>query len=326
MIEEIKMIKNKQLILTVAVLFFLFLSLSSIVFKPADAQNIEIELTSASIPVNVKVGVWLNNIEKVDLSGNLYRLDFYIWFSFDPTQINLDDVRHFEFINGSPTKIEIDSNSSYLEYRVKGDFITSFDFSQYPFDSHLLPVQIEHNSHHITQLVFEPDPDSGLEKSANVAGWNLGTLQTGVVEHTYPDQTFSRFNFSVTIAKPFVSSFIKSILPISVITAISLLALFIATQNFTTRITLAVTTLLAATTFHLSMLSGIPTTGYLTLADKIMIGVYTLFLYNLASSVLIMKLVDAKKPEDAMKIKGKAVKLLPFMIILIAVLIILIPF
>jgi hypothetical protein len=175
-------------------------------------------------------------------------------------------------------------------------------------------------------LVYEPDPDSGTEKSANVAGWNLGTLQTGVVEHTYPDQTFSRFTFSVTIAKPFVSSFIKSILPISVITAISLLALFIAPQNFTTRITLAVTTLLAATTFHLSMLSGIPTTGYLTLADKIMIGVYALFLYNLASSVFIMRLVDNKKPEDALKIKSKAIKFLPLMVILIAVLIILIPF
>lgn len=92
------------------------------------------------------------------------------------------------------------------------------------------------------------------------------------------------------------------------------------------RITLAVTTLLAATTFHLSMLSGIPTTGYLTLADKIMIGVYALFLYNLASSVVIMRFVDAKKPEDAMKIKGKTIRFLPFMVILIAMLIILIPF
>jgi hypothetical protein len=319
-------IKNKQLIFTVAVLFLFFLSLSSLVAKPTDAQITDITLTSASEPIHVKVGVWLNNIEKVDLSGNSYRLDFYLWFSFDPSQISLDDVRHFEFINGSPTKNEIDSNSSYLEYRVKGDFITSFDFSQYPFDSHILPVQIEHNSHDITQLIYEPDRESGTEKSANVAGWNLGALQTGVVEHTYPDQTFSRFTFSVTIAKPFVSSFIKSILPISVITTISMLALFIAPQNFTTRITLAVTTLLAATTFHLSMLSGIPTTGYLTLADKIMIGVYALFLYNLASSVFIMRLVDNKKPEDALKIKGKAIKFLPIIVILIAVLIILIPF
>lgn len=194
--------KNKQFIFTVAVLFLFFLFPSSIVAKPADAQIIDVTLTNASEPVYVKVGVWLNNIEKVDLSGNSYRLDFYLWFSFDPFQISLDDVRHFEFINGSPIKIEIDSNSSYLEYRVKGDFITSFDFSQYPFDSHSLPVQLEHNSHDITQLVYELDPKSGTEKSANVAGWNLGALQTEVVEHTYPDQTFSRFTFSVTIAKP----------------------------------------------------------------------------------------------------------------------------
>jgi len=57
-----------------------------------------------------------------------------------------------------------------------------------------------------------------------------------------------------------------------------------------------------------------------------MIGVYTLFLCNLASSVFIMRLVDNKKPEDALKIKVKAIIFLPFMVILIAVLIILIPF
>jgi hypothetical protein len=112
-------------------------------------------------------------------------------------------------------------------------------------------------------------------------------------------------------------------LPISVITAISLLALFIAPQNFTTRITLAVTTLLAATTFHLSMLSGIPTTGYLTLADKIMIGVYSLFLYNLASSVYIMRLVDGKNSDFALKVRGMTIKFLPVMIIIMIALVVL---
>ena len=316
--------KHKHLIVTAAVFALLFLSLFALFAKPANAQTTDVTTTSASEPIHVQVGVWLNNVEKVDLSGNSYRLDFYLWFSFDPSQITLDQVRQFEFINGSPTKTEIDSNSSYLEYRIKGDFITSFDFSQYPFDSHALPVQLEHDNLDITQLVYEPDPTSNIEKTATVAGWNIGGFQTGVTEHAYGDQTFSRFDFSVTIAKPFVSSFIKSVLPISVITAISLLALFIAPQNFTMRITLAVTTLLAATTFHLSMLSGIPTTGYLTFADKIMIGVYALFLYNLASSVFIMRLVDAKQPENALSVKSKAIKFLPVMITLMAVLIILI--
>jgi hypothetical protein len=315
--------KQKRLLVTTAVFALFFLSLFTLVAKPAEAQTPDASTTSTQAPVQVKVGVWLNNVEKVDLAGSSYRLDFYLWFKFDPSQISVDDVRKFEFINGSPTKIEIDSNSAYLEYRVKGDFITTFDFSQYPFESHALPVALEHNNHDITELIYVPDSDSGTEKTANVAGWNLGALQTDVIEHDYVDQTFSRFTFNVTIAKPLVSAFIKSVLPISVITAISLLALFIAPQNFTMRITLAVTTLLAATTFHLSMLSGIPTTGYLTLADKIMIGVYSLFLYNLASSVYIMRLVDAKKPEDALKVRGKAIKFLPVMVAIMAVLIVL---
>lgn len=315
--------KQKRLIVTTAVFAMFLLSLFALIAKPADAQTSEDAPTNASGAAHVTVGVWLNNVEKIDLAGNSYRIDFYLWFSFDPSQISLAQVRQFEFINGAPTRTEIDSNNSYLEYRIKGDFITSFDFSQYPFESHQLPVQIEHNNLVITQLVYVPDPESGTEKTATVAGWNLGELQTDTVEHSYPDQTFSRFTFGVTIAKPLVSSFIKNVLPISVITAISLLALFIAPQNFTMRITLAVTTLLAATTFHLSMLSGIPMTGYLTFADKIMIGVYSLFLYNLSSSVVIMRLVDTKKPEDALKIKSKAIKFLPVMIIIMAVLVIL---
>jgi hypothetical protein len=144
--------KHKHLIVTAAVFALLFLSLFALFAKPANAQTTDVTTTSASAPIHVQVqvGVWLNNVEKVDLAGNTYRLDFYLWFNFDPSQISLNNVRQFEFINGSPTKTEIDSNASYLEYRVKGDFITSFDFSQYPFESHILPVQLEHNSLDIT--------------------------------------------------------------------------------------------------------------------------------------------------------------------------------
>lgn len=70
---------------------------------------------------------------------------------------------------------------------------------------------------------------------------------------------------------------------------------------------LAITTLVAARTLQLSLLSGILTTGYLTFADKIMIRVYSSFLYKLASSVFIMRLVDSKKPEDTLKIKSRAI-------------------
>ncbi|MEM3479706.1 MAG: hypothetical protein QW702_07115 [Candidatus Bathyarchaeia archaeon] len=87
-----------------------------------------------SDPTIVEAGVWLVNVEKVDLSASSYRLDFYIWFRFNPSKISLEEVKEFEFVNGFPLRYEVkmDADNGYLEYRVRGDFIKTFDFSRYP--------------------------------------------------------------------------------------------------------------------------------------------------------------------------------------------------
>lgn len=104
-------------------------------------------------------------------------------------------------------------------------------------------------------------------------------------------------------------------MPIAVITTIALLAFFVSPKNFAQRIGLGVTTLLSATAFHLSLLNGIPPIGYLTFADKMMIFVYALFLYNLSVSVLIMRCVDMKREDAAEKTNKKALKILPLLIL-----------
>ena len=293
----------------------------AIVFLALFAQNAMALTTASGNPVNIQVGVWLVNVEKVDLSANSYRLDFYLWFRFNPSEISLEEVKDFEFINGAPTKYEVNvnENEGYLEYRVRGDFIKTFDFSQYPFETHELAVEIEHKNLDIDSLVFEEDSTSNIDPDASVAGWELGVFQTKVTEHSYGDETFSRFVFSVDLKRPGLSSFIKTVLPVAVITTISLLAFFMAPQNFAQRITLGVTTLLSATTFHLSLINGIPPTGYLTFADRMMLSVYTIFLYNLASSVYIMRLVDCKRIDEAFSFKKKALRLLPVLIIILLV-------
>jgi len=289
----------------------------AIVFLALFAQSAMAVSNSPGNPVNVQVGVWLVNVEKVDLSANSYRLDFYLWFRFNPSEISLEEVKDFEFINGAPTKYEVsvNENEGYLEYRVRGDFIKTFDFSQYPFETHELAVEIEHKNLNIGSLFFDEDSTSNIDPDASVAGWGLGVFQTSVTEHAYGEETFSRFVFSVDLKRPALSSFIKTVLPVAVITTISLLAFFMAPQNFAQRITLGVTTLLSATTFHLSLINGIPPTGYLTFADRMMLSVYTIFLYNLASSVYIMRLVDCKRIDEAFSFKRKALRFLPVLII-----------
>lgn len=275
--------------------------------------------TSAESPATVDVGIWLVNVEKVDLSANSYKLDFYLWFRFNSSEISADNVANFEFVNGAPSMYVVSREEGYLEYRVRGDFIKTFDFRQYPFETHKLAVELEHKNLDVSSLVFREDPASKIDETVNVAGWSVGDFETAVVEHSYGEETYSRFVFSITLGRPILSAFVKSVLPITVITTISLLAFFISPQNFSQRIGLGVTTLLSATAFHLSLLSGIPPTGYLTLADRIMLSVYIIFLYNLSASVYIMRLVDAKKTEDAVKFNSKALKTLPILIIILVV-------
>jgi len=260
---------------------------------------------------SVKAGVRLLNVERVDLAANSYRLDFYIWFDWDPADFTAEQIKAFEFLNGAPSKeVVYESPEGFIQYRVRGDFVKTFDFTRYPFESQKLSVTIEHKSMNSTELVYTADPDSSLDAGVNIIGWSLKQFKTSVTEHKFSGNSMSNFGFELEVERPFFSSFVKNVVPLCVITLISLLTFFIAPQNYETRISLAVSTLMAASAFHISLLSSLPPTGYLTLADRMMVTVYIMFLFNLGASVWIMRLVDRKMNEDAAKFNGVAWKVL----------------
>ncbi len=128
----------------------------------------------------------------------------------------------------------------------------------------------------------------------------------------------------MTLSRPLISGIIKSVLPISIITGISLLAFALAAEDYSQKMALGITTLLSATAFHLSLISGIPPTGYLTLADRMMIGVYILFLYNIGSAVYLMTLARKDKKQQATSFNRKSQIFLPVIVAVVIVMIALI--
>ncbi|MCX6648140.1 MAG: hypothetical protein NTV61_01950 [Candidatus Bathyarchaeota archaeon] len=297
------MIRAMKTIQKLIPVMFLGVILLSLVAAPVKAE---------SKPVEVLTGVRLVNVEKVDLAANTYKLDFYLWFSWDPSQITLKQIQDFEFLNGSPSKevVYVTEAEGFVQYRVKGDFLKTFDFTRYPFETQDLQVKIEHKNMNSTELLYVADPDSSLDSGVNVVGWDLLSFKTSVVEHQFSGNSFSNFVFDLNVGRPFFSSLVKNVLPITVITIISLLTFVIHPKNFGQRIGLAVSTLMAASAIHLSLLNALPPTGYLTLADRMMLIVYIIFLFNLAVSVYIMRLVDKNKIDEAGKFNTISVKLL----------------
>jgi hypothetical protein len=324
----------KKLFIAIMVLVILSLSLSLVSIDtnaqtPAPAgtstvQNLPDIAYSQGGPAVVQAGVYIIDIQSIDLANSNYKLDFYLWFNFNSSQVNATDVGQFEFINGEPTITQIDASDGYLEYRVTGTFIKTFDFTNYPFESHTLYIILEHQNLDNLQLVYTIDPSSFIEATAGVAGWNMGSLTSQVLTHSYGDQSFSRPEWDMTLSRPLMSGLIKDVLPISIITGISLLAFAMAAEDYNNKMALGITTLLSATAFHLSLLSGIPPTGYLTLADRMMIGVYILFLFNIGSAVYLMTLARKGKKEQATAYNRKSQRLLPVVVIAVIIMIILI--
>ncbi len=309
----------KKLAITLALFMILAVAMS---FVALDVHGQTSDTASStSTPMHIQVGVYIIDIQSINLANSNYQIDFYLWFNFNPQQINASDVAQFEFINGEPTIKQIDASSGYLEYRVTGTFLKTFDFTNYPFESHTLFIELEHENLDNTQLIYDIDPTSYIEPAGGLSGWNTGNITSTVLTHSYGDQAFSRPQFAVTLSRPLISGVIKSVLPISIITGISLLAFALAAEDYSQKMALGITTLLSATAFHLSLISGIPPTGYLTLADRMMIGVYILFLYNIGSAVYLMTLARKDKKQQATSFNKKSQIFLPVIVAAVIVMI-----
>jgi hypothetical protein len=245
-------------------------------------------------------------------------VDFYLWFKYHDIKPDI------EFLRGTPrmdlVTEEERPTENYIEYRVRGAYVQPFDFRDFPLDEHFLSISLEDKNHDITELVFEPDlEESGIDPSLSVAGWDVKDFRIYVSEHAYPDETYSQLTFGLTVYRSKISAVLKNFLPIIIITLISLLTFAISIKNFGQRVGICVSTLMSAVAYHIAALSGLPALGYLTLFDRIMLVVYTVFLYNLLVSVQGMRLVEAGKVEEAEKFESRMQNLLPVLVVVLGI-------
>ena len=135
----------------------------------------------------VRIGAYLERIEDLDIKQSSWTYEFYLWFSWKPSEIDLlgkEDNLHkdeipFSIINGDiikANKIEevydAKKDIAYIQYVVKAKNTQFFDVSLYPIDQHDLIIPIEHKWLDRTKLVFVPDTiDSKVSSRVNINGY-----------------------------------------------------------------------------------------------------------------------------------------------------------
>jgi len=264
-------------------------------------------------PTVVKVGVYVLNVGKLDVSTGAFTIDFYLSLSCDTPC----EPGGFEFANGRATSIDksVDEPDEKF-YRVQAALVSNLNLSKYPFDEHDLHIQIEDKIQTSKTQVYQVNmEDTGIDPAVNIVGWNLKGSDAKVVDHYYATYgtTFSAYQLTIHIGRPVTAALLKSFLPALTIVLAGLLALLLTPDKILPRITITTGSLTGAVLFHLNMTSSIPPVGYVTFADRFMIVNYVVLAATLLTSLAALRYVDQKRNEAAERIHGSAMVAVPIL-------------
>lgn len=165
------------------------------------------------------------------------------------------------------------------------------DLRLYPFDRQELPIEIEDLRAGVDQVIFEANkPRTALDETFAISGWSVAGVAARSYKHLYPtrfdrdDLYVSRYKFVLSIERFGTSAAFSVFVPAILIVLISLVGLWVPPEELEVRSNAGAPMLAAAVLFHYSLLQSLPSTGYLTRADKVMLSVYISLVLNMLST------------------------------------------
>lgn len=262
--------------------------------------------------VRVEVGTYVNQILALDLKGNQFSVDFYVWFRWKGDAKAFDT---FDLANGRITsrtgvvKKDLDGGVHYASARILGTITKFWDLRRYPLDDHQLTIEIEDNENEDNLLVYVPDKvNSSISPSVEVPGWLILGNSVSVITHKYATNygdtsvptgnasSYSRFVSSVQIVRPgHIGRFFKVFFTLFVATIISWLVFWVRPKETGPRISLCVGSVFAAAAATFAINTMLPDTIATTMSDRVIVASFSVILAATLETILAINLGYAGK-------------------------------
>ncbi len=274
----------------------------------ASAGPIEtLPLSGPTGPDKVVAGVYVSNIQQVDLTTNSFDADFYVWLRWSnpdihPTAgIEIMNVYQSWALTTTPIydKPQKQSDGSLLWLaRYQGSFNAPLSLADYPFQKQTLKIIIEDGEQNIGRIVYEPDKDPiELDPHITLTGYKLGqpriefganTYESsfGAVESTREYRTYTRILVEIPVSSPATSGIVKIILPIIIVLVASGLGLVIPSAYVDSKVNVPITALIALVAMHFVVSASLPQVEYLLMIDVVYILAYATVTTMLAGAVV----------------------------------------
>jgi hypothetical protein len=267
--------------------------------QPAAAQ------AAPTGPREVAVGVYINDIQQLDLQSHSYVMDFYVWFRWQGAEVNpqasLEFMNPFQLWGHISTPLyespqELPDGSRYTAIRYQGQFNSKLPLESYPFDQQNLIIEFEDNAAGVANQIFVADANPiSINAEMTLPGYILGKPTLDIKGKAYPTnfgdprvskpEPYSRVTVTVPVKRPWLTYAIKIILPILLVAACASLVYFIHPSFVEGRIGMGITALLTLVALQLTSNSQLPEVDYLMMIDKLYIVAYLFVIASLAQVV-----------------------------------------
>ena len=274
--------------------------------------------TAPTGPEQVHVGVYVNDIQQLDLQSHSYAMDFYVWLRWtnpDATpSASLEYMNPFQLWGHVATPLyeapqTLADGSKYMAIRYQGQFNSKLPLEKYPFDKQTLIIQFEDNSAGAGKQVFVPDNEAvTLNPELTLPGYIIGKPTLTVESKPYPTnfgdtnvtspEPYSRVTVSVPVHRPTFTYAVKVILPIFLVAACAALVFWIHPSFVEGRIGMGITALLTLVALQMTSNTQLPEVDYLMMIDMLYFAAY---LFVVASLAQVVRTSWAAYREDDVK-------------------------
>ncbi len=247
----------------------------------------------------VYAGIDFNKVSRIDQTKGTFTADFYLWFRYsgadDVTQVafpDLVDTKSFDPKNTIEAK-KVD-NVNYRAYRIQGDFKTSFDYHEYPFDMQQLTLRFQHPLLTRERAVYVIDTlglgQQSLATSGAFEGLSSWTLRNARFSQDTTRSSSTRgdpeafstsnvteypsFQVIVTIQRKTLVYLVKALLPLGLLVLVVYITLHFPITLTKERLTIATSSLLASAVLLTGINSQLSEATYTTAAEY---GFYVFF-------------------------------------------------
>ncbi len=234
-------------------------------------------------PMIYNMGLDLNTIGEIDRKTGSYELIFWLTIVSDELDFTkCPPPSIWDYTNGYViSRAGMNTDPHFHKVEVHGVFFEELDFRNYPFEKMNLSVHVE-PYFPITSdnMIFQVNEEySGVDTvTVKVPGWEVGNPSFETSVPAYKWASFPHFEANFPLETSPFTVFLKKILPVLILASFGFATFFMSPSILQNRISIIGTGMVGAIFFHAVFLLGeLPPLGYLTIADKVMNSVYSVF-------------------------------------------------